>query len=189
MALTVAERAIRPLTADEVLRMVEAGILERPDRLELLHGALTEKPVKSPAHEAVKSRLLDWLAPGWASREYLVRVEAPLVVRDRLSLPEPDVAVVEPREYLARHPDRALLVVEIAHSSLATDMKLKPALYASAGVPEYWVVDVGARRLEVFTEPHGDAYAHHAALAPPAQVAPVVLEVAPLDLGALLAGV
>jgi Uma2 family endonuclease len=170
MALTVGDREVRPLTADEVLRMVEAGVLERPERLELLHGALTEKPVKSPAHEAVKSRLLDWLTPGWARREYLVRVEAPLVVRDRLSLPEPDIAVVAPREYLARHPDSALLVVEVAESSRRIDTALKPPLYAAAGVPEYWVVDVPARRVERYTEPGLDGYRRHEAVEPPGEL-------------------
>ena len=188
MALTAGDRDIRPLSADEVLRMVEAGILEHPERLELLHGALTEKPVKSPVHEAVKSRLLEWLGPGWARRHYLVRIEAPLVVRDRLSLPEPDVAVVEPREYLERHPDRAFLVIEIAHSSTATDTKLKPALYAAAGVPEYWVVDVPSRRVHVFLAPEDGRYTASTILEPPMTLTPTAVEVAPLPLASLFAG-
>ena len=188
MALTVGDRDVRPLTADEVLRMVEAGILADDGRVELLHGALTEKPVKSPAHEAAKSRLLAWLGPAWGRREYLVRVESPFVVRDRLSLPEPDIAVVEPGEYLTRHPDRALLVVEVAHSSLSVDTKLKSALYAAAGVPEYWVVDIAQKRVEVFTDPSAERYAHHETLRPTGFARPGWVRAEPLDLAGLFAG-
>jgi Uma2 family endonuclease len=189
MALTVGDRAVRPLTADEVLRMLAAGILTDDNRVELLDGVLTEKPAKSPAHEAVKSRLIDWLRPGWDSRAYLVRIEAPLVVRDRLALPEPDIAIVEPREYLADHPRTAMLVIEVAVTSLEIDTVVKPPVYAGAGVSEYWVVDVAHRRVEVFSDPTPDrGYRHRRIVEPPATLAPAAPAGLRLDLGALVDG-
>ena len=74
MASAVEDRRIRPLTADEVLRMVHAGILREDEPVELLDGALREKGVKSPPHEATRTRLLNWLLPCVARHEYLVRV-------------------------------------------------------------------------------------------------------------------
>jgi Uma2 family endonuclease len=188
MALTVADRAVRPLTADEVLRMVELGVLSEDEPVELLHGVLTEVSPKSPAHEAVKLRLSRWLAPGMAAGTYDVRVEAPIVVPDRTSLPEPDVAVVAAPGDPLRHPTTALLVIEVAVSSLAIDTTVKPALYAAAGVPELWVVDVEARRVRRFNDPAAGAYARVQDLEPPAGVRPQDVAVGSLDLCLLFAG-
>lgn len=188
MALTVGDRAVRPLTADEVLRMVELGVLSEDEPVELLHGVLTEVSPKSPAHEAVKLRLNGWLVPGGAAGGYEVRVEAPIVVPDRTSLPEPDIAVVAAPGDPLRHPTTALLVVEVAVSSLAIDTEVKPALYAAAGVPELWVVDVDARRLRRFGDPGHGGYAHAEDVESPARVRPHAVAVEPLPLAELFAG-
>lgn len=188
MALAADDRPIRPLTADEVIRMEEAGILGGDERVELLHGSLTEKPVKTPAHEVVKSRLLDWLRPGWTASAYLVRIEAPLVVRDRLSLPEPDIALVEPRDYLAHHPAWALLVIEVAVTSSAIDLHVKPPLLAAAGVPEMWVVDVPGRRVHVFTHPRLDGYGDARIVEGDATLEPTSIETRALVVAALFEG-
>jgi Uma2 family endonuclease len=188
MAFTLGERDVRPLTADEVLRMVDAGILSEDEPVELLHGVLTAMSPKSPEHEAVKSRLLSWLAPGMVASRHLVRIEAPLIVRDRTSLPEPDIAVVEPRDYTSRHPETALLVVEVAVSSVRTDTRIKPALYAAAGVPELWVVDVPALRVRVLREPCNGRYAVEQTAAVGDAVEPTHVDAPPLAVADLLAG-
>jgi Uma2 family endonuclease len=188
MALTVADRDVRPLTADEVMRMVELGILSENERVELLHGVLTEKAVKSPEHETLKERLVEWLAPGIAARAFRLRVEGAFIVPDRTSLPEPDLAVVE-RTDVITHPTTALLVIEVAWSSRRVDMTIKPPLFAAAGIPEMWVVDVEARRLETFTEPRDGAYTRRATLEAPAEVQPeAIAAIEPLALDALFAG-
>jgi Uma2 family endonuclease len=189
MALTVADRPVRPLTAKEVLRMVEVGIIGEDERVELLHGALTEVSPKSPEHAAVKTRLMGWLSPGVAEERFVVRTEDPLVVPDTTSLPEPDLAVVECGYDERRHPTTALLVIEVAVSSLRTDTELKRALYAAAAVPEYWVVDVSRRRLHVFSEPHGDVYAGVTVLGETGLVQPRHVSVSPLSLASLFAGI
>jgi len=108
MARTVAERLVRPSTVDMVMAMLDAGIIPGDNRLELLDGALTEKPVKGGPHEEVKRRLLLWLDPSGNAQQFDVLVEAGLVVPDRISLPQPDLMVAPPtRDRLARLAPRA----------------------------------------------------------------------------------
>lgn len=186
MALVVGDRPVRPLTADEAMRMVEAGILGADERVELLHGVLTEVSPQSPEHVEIIQRLARWL--GAAVPRLVVRLQFPLIVPDRTSLPEPDIAVVEPGDYLRAHPDGALLVIEVAFSSLATDTKIKPELYAAAGVPDYWVVDIEAKRVRVFREPRAEGYASEALLGPEGFAEPLRVGVPPLDLAELFRG-
>lgn len=74
------------------------------------------------------------------------------------SEPEPDLAIVASGDYSQRHPTSAPLIIEVAESSLDYDRKTKAPLYAAAGVPEYWIVDVVARVIEVHDQPHGFAF-------------------------------
>jgi Uma2 family endonuclease len=187
MALTLGDRPIRPLTADEVLRMVEAGILRPDRRVELLHGVLTEVTAQSPQHAEMIVRLTRWLDA--AIPRFVVRGQFPLIVPDRTSLPEPDIAVVEPGDYLHAHPEGALLVIEVAFRSLAIDTTIKPDLYAAAGIPDYWVVDVDAKRVRVFREPRArGGYASERVSGPDGRVEPLAVDVPPLDLGELFRG-
>src|SRR5262249_18322342 len=102
MAIVLDDSPMRPITAEEAMRMVEYGIIGDGERVELLLGGLWRKAVKSPAHEDVKAQLLAWLYPRIAGAR--VRVEGPLAVPDGISLPEPDIAVVEPGDYREAHP-------------------------------------------------------------------------------------
>src|SRR4051812_2768396 len=104
MAHPLAEHPVRAITVEEAVRIFEAGVLDNPNRIELLLGVLTEKPVSSPIDVEVKARLRDWLA-GFASRA--LRLEDPLVAPDGISMPEPDIAIVEPGDP-ASHPTTAL---------------------------------------------------------------------------------
>ena len=87
-----------------------------------------------------------------------VRVQQPLVSGDD-SEPEPDIAIVPKASYSAAHPDRAMLVIEVAESSLEHDRDTKGSLYALAGVPEYWIIDVVRRSVEVYGDPQNGQYA------------------------------
>ena len=189
MPFTVGDRDVRPLTADEVVRMVEAGILAEDERVELLHGVLTAVSPKSPAHGVVLSRLITWLAPGLSAGSYVVRTEHPLSVPDSTSLPEPDLAVVAPDvDLTSTYPTTALLVVEVSVTSLRVDATLKPALYAAAGVPEYWVVDVPGRFVRVFRDPEAAGFGSEVVTGSGA-VEPQCIDAAPLDLAALFAAI
>jgi Uma2 family endonuclease len=186
MALTVGDRPVRPLTQDDVLRMVEAGILGEDEPVELLHGVLTAVSSKTPDHEQVKLRLGRWLARGFAEGRYDVRTEAPVAVPDRTSLPEPDIAVVERDDEVA-HPATALLVIEVAVSSLRVDTAIKPALYAAAGVPELWVIDVPGHAVRVFAHSGPEGYGTRRTVAD-GTVTPTAFEAEPLDVAALFNG-
>ena len=188
MALTVGDRTVRPLTADEVIRMVELGILGEDEPVELLDGVLTRVSPKSAQHQVVIARLFTWLATQPTRAAFEVRTEAALRVPDATALPEPDLVVLPAGSSVTEHPTSALLVVEVAVSSHAIDLGRKQQLYAAARVPESWVVDVPGRRLVRFTGPVASGYAECTALAPPASVRPLGLEVAALDVADLLAG-
>jgi Uma2 family endonuclease len=179
MAIEFADRPVHPITVEEALRMLDAGVFLDPSRIELLRGVLLEKPVKSPDHAGAKKRLGQWLKAFYPDQ---LRLEDPIVLPDGISMPEPDLAVVESGEYTTRHPTSALLVIEVSKTSHKLDTIVKPPLYASAGVPDYWVVDVVNQRVVVFREPEPDGYASQTIHEPPGSLQPIAVDVPPLDL-------
>src|SRR3954468_23810511 len=147
--------ALLPLSLDNYHRLVEAGGFQG-ERVELLEGLLVRMSPKSERHEAVVEYLNDWLNAAVDRRRYIVGCQRALTIGD--SEPEPDLVVRErdtPKPY---HPSSAVLVIEVAASSLPVDLAVKAPLYASAGIAEYWVVDLDARRAIVHREPHAGGY-------------------------------
>jgi Uma2 family endonuclease len=123
-----------------------------------------------------------------------VRLQLPLAL-DEHSEPEPDVAVVAGaiRDYLEAHPRMAALVVEVADSSLRLDRRFKAAIYARAGLPEYWIADLAQRALEVHRDPGPPAegaedptYRSLEILRPPAVVTPLAAPAARIAVADLL---
>jgi Uma2 family endonuclease len=132
-------------------RMVASGALDQ-EPVELLGGLLVDVSPQGPRHGYLIRRLTRHLAGAQA----WVDVQLPLEVPPD-SVPEPDLALVE-ENLPDRHPRTALLVVEVAVTSHAIDRDVKPALYARAGVPTYWLVDAPARTVVVYSDPTGDGY-------------------------------
>jgi Uma2 family endonuclease len=136
----------------EYERLVELGVFTPGERLELLDGLLVVgEPQDAPhatALRGVQETLRHAFGPG---RD--VRPQLPLALDDD-SEPEPDVAVVAGsyRDYRRAHPSRPALLVEVADSTLAADRR-KGNLYARAGVPEYWLVNLVDEVLEVYRRP------------------------------------
>ena len=128
----------------------------------------------------------NWLLPLRNAGRHRIRIEQPLAVPDPTPLPEPDVAVVARTADRSAHPTTALLVVEIAVSSYATDTTVKPALYAAARVPDFWVVDVARRRLEVRRDPVGTEYRRLEVLGAGEKIAPLAFELPALALDDVL---
>lgn len=153
----IAPESIRPLRRTEYDRLVTLGVFGQ-ERIELLHGMLVTMSPQGSPHAAVTRLLNKLLVPALGERA-LVQIQAPLAVSDH-SEPEPDVAVLAPSAdgYAAGHPETAFLVVEVAASSLTIDRQVKAALYAGAGVPEYWIVDVVGGQVEVYTGPEPEGY-------------------------------
>ncbi len=150
------EESTRLFTPAEVLRMVAAGVLADGEPVELIEGRLVVVSPQGPPHSSTVGALADRLRrayePGHAVRE-----EKPIELSD--GLPEPDVAVVRGQQvdYGKRHPRATdvLLLVEVAVTSQEVDRE-KTRGYARDGVPEVWLLDVPARRLEVHVDPQRD---------------------------------
>jgi len=168
------------LSVDQYHAMIQAGILTEDDPVELLEGWLVTKMSKNPRHTFVTQLARDVVAsllpPGW-----YVNAQEPVTTKD--SEPEPDVAVVRGnrRQYIDHHPgpQDIALVVEVADSSLQRDPSLKKRLYAAAGIPVYWIVNLLDGQIEVYTEPSGPTdqpdYRHQQNYGP-ADAVPVVIE-------------
>lgn len=143
-------------TVAQYHKMIEAGVLTENDRVELLEGYLVEKMPHDPLHDGtvqkINRRLTPSLPAGWE-----VRVQ--MVVTLPRSEPEPDVAVVreDADGYMTRHPgptDFGVLA-EVANTSLDSDRDDKLPIYARAGIPVYWIVNVVDRQIEVYEQPSG----------------------------------
>ncbi len=151
----------RPFKRAEYERLIAAGVF-RDERVELLGGLIV---VMSPqrAREASAVSRLGTLLGGAIGDLARVRVELPFAASND-SLPRPDVAVVPNGEYDDAHPETALLIVEVALQSLRKDRLLKAEVYALAGVPEYWIVNLVDGRLERYASPLDGVYTSFATL-------------------------
>lgn len=154
-----AEQPRRRFTAAEVARMVEVGILAEDEPLELIDGELIAMSPQGPVHSGLTAIIRDQLTGAFGAG-FHVQDHSP-VDAGIDSLPEPDVAVVrgDRRRLLGSHPTAAdlELVVEVSVTSHRLD-RAKAAIYARAGIPVFWHVEVPERRVTVFTEPVGGEY-------------------------------
>lgn len=150
-------RTRRTFTADEVLRMVEAGILREDEPVELIDGELVQMAPQGPLHRARTVVLHRILQDAFGAGHH-VQAHSPVDAGPN-SLPEPDLAVVRgaPEAFEARHPagGDVPLVVELSVTSQAED-RAKAHTYAAGGFPVYWNLDLAARRLTVYAEPRPD---------------------------------
>jgi Uma2 family endonuclease len=154
-ALLLEPELRRRITRAEYERMAEVGLFAH-ERVELLRGDLVKMSPTNVPHASILTRLTMLLAPAVVGRAD-VRVQMPLLAVDE-SEPEPDLAVVSLDPARTEHPRQALLVIEVADSSLRTDRLVKAPLYAESGFEEYWIVDVAARTVEVHRGPLGDGW-------------------------------
>ena len=158
VALIAARR--RPFTVSEYYRMAEADILTEADRVELIAGQIVAMSPIGSRHAACVDRL-NGLLHRQSEQAFIVRVQSPIAL-DAYSEPEPDLVLLRPRAdfYAAAHPSAAdvLLAVEVADTSIDYDREVKLPLYAQAGLPEVWLIDLQESRIEVFAQPQGGAY-------------------------------
>ncbi len=158
----------------EYERAVAAGVFPPDARLELVDGEIVEMTPQGSRH-AVAVQLVEEALRRLFPGKFSIRVQMPLALGED-SEPEPDVAVVRgaPRDHVARHPGpgETLLVVEVAEATLAWDRDVKAALYARAGVPECWIVDVAGRALHVMREPAPGGYGDRRVLGPGERILP-----------------
>jgi Uma2 family endonuclease len=156
---------IRRFTVSEYHKLIEIGVLSENDNVELLDGYLVHKMSRNPPDDAtlqlIQATLPRHLPAGWC-----LRMQSAITLAS--SEPEPDGAIVrgDARTYSARHPGAADigLVIEVADTTLTGDRVDKGRIYAQAGIPCYWIVNLVDRQIEVYTAPSSagtaPAYAH-----------------------------
>lgn len=161
MAASVESLLVRHrLDVDDYHRMGDAGILGEHDRVELIGGEIIDMAPIGPPHAGAVKRLSNRIKSAVGERA-IVATQDPVRI-DRFNEPEPDIALLRPREdyYSQTHPAPAdiLLIVEVAETSLRYDREVKIPLYARAGIPEVWLVDIAGKTLWIYRDPKGDRY-------------------------------
>jgi len=180
----------RRFDADEYQRMGRAGILTEGDRVELINGEIITMTPIGPRHNAAVNRANRALV-GAVGNQAIVQVQGSVRL-DLSSEPQPDLVLLrpEPDFYASRLPGPAdiLLIVEVAESSIDYDSEVKAALYATAGVREYWLVDLTTGTVTRASAPSGGAYQRHQQYRSGESIAPDALPLCGIPVEALLAG-
>jgi Uma2 family endonuclease len=149
---------LRPhrFTIDQLEGMVRKGILPESERVELIEGQIVDLRPKGIRHIWTVSRL----CRVFNRRDDVVFTPQSTLQLDEHTGPEPDIAVFPAGTSEARRPSAgdAILVIEVADSSLAYDRQTKAPLYARFSIPEYWIVDLNNDRIEVYREPSPIGY-------------------------------
>jgi Uma2 family endonuclease len=136
--------------------MIETGILTADDKVELLENYVVLKMPRNPRHDSNLQRMLRPILRALPAK-WDVRIQCAITLAD--SQPEPDFAVVRgsAADYDNRHPGPSDIgkLIEVADASLLRDQRDKTRIYARAGIPIYWIVNLVDRRIEVYTKPSG----------------------------------
>jgi len=160
-------------TREEYEQLAAVGVFQPAERVELVDGVIYEMSPQKGRHAAGIRGVEEALRAAFL-KGYDVRAQLPIALAPD-SEPEPDVAVVSGswRDYPDAHPTTAVLIVEVSDSSSFHDRERKRGLYARAGVPEYWILDVVADRLEVYRDLGAGAYQTRLLLQPGDTVVPL----------------
>lgn len=150
----------RRFTVDEYLRMAEVGLLTEDDKVELIQGEIIKMSPINVAHASVVKRLIRLLSKALGDRAILSAQDPVQLTND--SLPQPDITLLQPQHdfYSWKHPgpESVLLLIEVSDTTLNYDRRTKGALYAAAGIAEYWIVNLPARQIEAYREPRPTGY-------------------------------
>ena len=172
---------VHRLSVEDVYRMVEAGVLDEHDRVELVEGVLVDMVPIGAEHEDALQWLIDHFA-GVAGRAWKVRVQSMLLVSGGYLLPDLLVVDPPPRGTL---PATARLVIEVAQTSQSRDAE-KASDYAAANVAEYWIVDLLARNVIVHRHPLAGVYQEVSTVGDGASIKPLLADAPAVDVSALL---
>lgn len=170
-------------TAQEFFRMADAAILAEDDHVEPIDGHISVKEPAAPEH-AGHGVMLEQMFHRLLGDRVLVCSQYPLHI-DELNNPEPDIAIVKPRDdfYVRAHPRASdvLLLVEIAWTSGRGDRSIKAPLYGRAGIPEFWLVGIPSQTLEVYREPSESGYGTTKTLSRQDRVSPLAFPDVEID--------
>lgn len=151
---------LRQITVEKYDLMIESGVFDENDQIELLNGVIVEKMPKGTKHatlnDIIATRLIQTLG-----EEVCVKNQNPIWL-DEFSEPEPDIVLAKPpfERYFEKHPtpDDILLILEIADSSLGYDRNTKGLAYSRAGILQYILINVQEKTLEDYREPGADGF-------------------------------
>ena len=182
---------ITRLTVQDYDRMIDAGAFAEPDnsRVELIEGEVQSMSPIGARHEEIVDLLNEWGATQFPLDRVRVRIQQSVGIPLHDSAPQPDFVIVVKANYSRGRPlsERVLLLVEVADSSLRYDRKVKGALYAKAGIADYWIVNLVGQCVEVFRQPQDGKYANRALCQAGATIHPLAFPDVTLDVGQLFA--
>jgi Uma2 family endonuclease len=163
---------IRSLTSADYYQMMESGIIREGEKVELISGQIFTMAAKGTRHTLSTRKLFkQFLA--------LIGDQADVQSQDPITLPnnsepEPDIVIARLRsdDYANSHPAPAdiILVIEVADSSIKFDRDTKAPLYATAGISEYWIVNLIDNQLEIYRQPEGSIYTSIQIVTPPRSI-------------------
>ena len=177
---------LRRWSREEYEKMVDAGVFAPGERAELIDGEIFGMTPQKSAHAAAVCAAQEALLHT-VGVDFHIRVQLPLAL-GAFSEPEPDISVVRGswRNYRDAHPSAADLIVEISDASLQFDRQRKGRIYAGAGIPDYWIVNLVDRCLEVYRQPSGLLYEWSKILRPGDRIAPLAAPGSPISVDDLL---
>ncbi|HEX2686538.1 MAG TPA: Uma2 family endonuclease [Kofleriaceae bacterium] len=153
-AVSFEPELVRPLKRSEYDQMVALGLFD-DERVELIRGVLVKMSPQRAPHASTVQKLYQLLTTRLQNR-FTVRSQLPIALSDDTES-ESDIAVVPLGDYEAEYPGTALLIIEVADTTLKKD-RTKATVYAAGGVGEYWIVNLVARTVEVYASPSGSRY-------------------------------
>jgi Uma2 family endonuclease len=150
------------ITLDEYERMCEAGVFDEDVWIELIRGEIVDMPPPGPNHEAAVTELIYQLVQGVGRRAIVWPQGNAISLPNSESRPQPDITVLKRREDLYRGkrptPEDVLILIEVSDTSLKYDKSIKLHLYAEAAIPEYWLVNLVDKAIEVHKDPREGTY-------------------------------
>lgn len=160
MSVPIAKRL---LTVSDYHKMAESGILDEDERVELIHGEIIEMSPIGSKHAGHVKRI-NALLSRLLGNQLIISIQDPVVIGEH-SEPEPDIAILRYRDdfYTDRHPrpEDVLLIIEVADSSVDYDREIKIPLFASAQIPECWIINLEENKIEVYKKPQNGTYQEH----------------------------
>lgn len=175
---------VHRLTVAEYRRMDEIGLFDEGPRVELIEGVLVEMSPIGPAHERAVIWLTRILVPQ-LDDAHVVSPQGSVVMAERHSVPQPDVAIRSTEEVLDGRQERAALIVEISVSTLRFDRITKSRLYARHRIADYWIVNVADEVVEVHRDPSGDTWGTRTVHRAGGTLRPLLLPAVGVELGPL----
>lgn len=189
LSLDSSSSLLRLWTVDEYYQMAKTGILQSDEKVELIAGQIIRNMTPQGSFHAAAITRTNRLLNQPAQPRFLVRSQLPIQLDNR-SEPEPDVALVKSDrlDYDDRHPkaEDVYLIIEIADSTLKTDLTLKKQVYAEANIADYWVLDLTKRQLYVYRQPTEEGYQQEQIVSEQDNISPLYFPDLQLKVGEML---